>query len=78
MLQTKQIVEYIKASQNTVRPVSIRRFANAIGMNEGLLCDIINNKARRGSVPRMQEPHLLRATELIQMLEEHNWSTINQ
>lgn len=73
MLSTKEIVAYIKASQATVRPVNLKKFAEAIGISNATLSLVVNDSPRiRGTVPRLQESHLIRATEVIQMLEAHN------
>ena len=72
MMSSEQVLDYIRKSLNTVRPVNVKQFAEEIGMHVTTLHQAVHNKpkASNGKVPTIQMKYLIRATEIIQMLEQ--------
>jgi len=70
MMSSDEVLDYIRKSQDTVRPVNISKFAAEIGMNNSQLTLAVANKPKNGVVPSIQMKYLIRATEIIQALQQ--------
>lgn len=72
MMSSDEVLDYIRKSRETVRPVNMKQFAKETGINPTILSLAVNNQPspNNGKVPTIKMEYLIRATEIIQMLEK--------
>jgi len=72
MMSSEEVLQYIRQSLTTVRPVNVKRFAEEIGMNVTVLSMAVKQTPSNsnGKVPTIKMEYLLRATQIIQELEK--------
>jgi len=72
MMTSDEVLQYIRQSLTTVRPVNVKRFAEEIGMNVTVLSMAVKQTPSNsnGKVPTIKMEYLLRATQIIQELEK--------
>lgn len=72
IMSSDEVLDYLRRSQQTIRPVNLRKFAEEIGMNNSRLSLALNGKEQNGSVATIPMKYLIRATEVIQALQQEH------